>query len=58
MSLTGGNIAEGNVKAAFPTGGHTAVMVPVFAFGPGAEEFGGIMENTEVNAKMRKLLLD
>jgi alkaline phosphatase len=48
---------KGIVKAAFPTGDHTAVMVPVFSYGPGAEEFIGIMENTDSNAKMKKLLL-
>lgn len=58
MALTGGSMAEGSVKAAFPTNSHTAVMVPVFAFGPGAEEFGGIMDNTELNHKMKHLLFD
>jgi alkaline phosphatase len=57
MAITGGSIEEGVIKAAYPTGGHTAVMVPIFSYGPGAEEFIGIMENTEVHAKMKKLLL-
>ncbi len=56
MALTGGNMENGSVKADFPTGGHTAVMVPVFAYGPGAEEFSGIMENTDIHKKMVKLL--
>ncbi len=58
MALTGGSIENGVVKAAFPTGDHTAVMVPVFAYGPGAEEFGGIMENTDIFLKMKKLLIE
>ncbi len=57
MAITGGNMGKGVVQAAFPTGGHTAVMVPVFSYGPGAEEFIGIMENTDIHAKMKKLLL-
>jgi alkaline phosphatase len=57
MAITGGDMQNGIVKAAFPTGGHTAVMVPVFSYGPGAEEFIGIMENTDIHAKMKKLLL-
>jgi alkaline phosphatase len=57
MALTGGSIKDGMVKAAFPTGDHTSVMVPVFSYGPGAEEFIGIMENTDIHAKMKKLLL-
>ncbi len=57
MAITGGNMEKGVVEAAFPTGDHTAVMVPVFSYGPGAEEFIGIMENTDIHAKMKKLLL-
>ncbi len=41
---------------AFTTKGHTGVMVPVFAYGPGAHEFSGIQENTELFEKMMKLL--
>lgn len=35
---------------------HSSQMVPVFATGPGAEEFLGIYENTEIYHKMKKLL--
>lgn len=52
MSLTGGNIEKGEVNAKFTTGDHTGVMVPVFAFGPGSENFRGIYENTEIFNKM------
>ena len=57
MALTGGSITDGVVTTAFPTKDHTSVMVPVFAYGPGAQEFIGIMENTDIHAKMKKLLL-
>jgi alkaline phosphatase len=57
MALTGGDMSTGMVKADYPTTSHSAVMVPVFAYGPGAEEFMGIMENTDVHDKMKKLLL-
>jgi alkaline phosphatase len=57
MALTDGNVDAGIVKAAYPTGSHTGVMVPVFAYGPGAEEFIGIMDNTDLHKKMKKLLL-
>ena len=40
----------------FTTFDHTPVMVPVFAFGPGAEIFSGIYENTEIQKKICKLL--
>jgi len=35
---------------------HSSQMVPVFAYGPGAEEFTGIYDNTEIFAKMKELL--
>jgi alkaline phosphatase len=41
-----------HVEAAFTTKGHTGIMVPVFAFGPGAEQFQGIYPNTELFHKM------
>ena len=58
MALTDGNIETGALRAEYPTGSHTGVMVPVFAYGPGAEEFIGIMENTDLYVKMKKLLLN
>lgn len=39
----------------FSTTGHTAAMVPVFAYGPGAEQFGGVYENTEIFHKILAL---
>ena len=44
------------LEATFSTHGHSATMVPVFAFGPGSENFGGIYENTEIFHKMVLLL--
>lgn len=56
MAITGGDMASGKVRAAFSSGDHSAVMVPVFAYGPGAENFTGIMENTDIPKKIMKLL--
>ena len=42
LGINGGNFENGTVEGSFTTGKHTGVMVPVFAFGPGAEEFMGI----------------
>lgn len=39
----------------FTTKAHTGTLVPVFAFGPGAEEFMGIYENTSIFDKMKGL---
>ena len=52
FALTGGNMKAGMVQGAFSTGGHTGIMVPVFAYGPGAEEFRGIMENSVIGKKI------
>ena len=32
----------------FSTGSHSPLLVPLFAFGPGSENFSGIMENTDI----------
>lgn len=58
MVVLDGNYETGMVKGEFTTGGHTGQMVPLFAFGPGAAEFLGIMDNTDVHAKIKKLLID
>jgi len=39
----------------FATGGHSATLIPVFAYGPGASEFMGIYENTGLFHKMAAL---
>lgn len=41
---------------AFTTNGHTADMVPVFAYGPGAEAFSGIYDNTAIHYKIMQLM--
>ncbi|MCB8998834.1 MAG: alkaline phosphatase [Bacteroidales bacterium] len=56
ISITGGNEELHSVELTFSTKGHTGIMVPVYAFGPGAENFGGIYENTSIFDKMKKLL--
>lgn len=52
LALTEGGIAEGKVGGKFITKDHTAVMVPVFAYGPGAEAFMGVQLNTDLFGKM------
>ncbi|MBK9336444.1 MAG: alkaline phosphatase [Lewinellaceae bacterium] len=55
MALLRGADKE-SLKIKFTTDYHTPVMVPVFAYGPGAEMFGGIYDNTDIYFKMRELL--
>jgi alkaline phosphatase len=56
LSLVGGDMDSGMVLANFGTKGHTGIMVPIFAYGPGANEFTGIMDNTEIAKKIMALL--
>ncbi len=53
-----GRSKSGELSTAFTSKKHTADLIPVYAFGPGAEMFSGIYENTEIYYKMRKLLFD
>ncbi|RXG21229.1 alkaline phosphatase [Leeuwenhoekiella aequorea] len=39
----------------FSTGGHSATLIPVFAFGPGSENFKGIYQNNEIFHKIINL---
>jgi len=56
LAITGGNLKEGKVEGKFISTEHTATMVPVFAYGPGASTFQGIYPNTAIYFKMMKAL--
>jgi alkaline phosphatase len=56
LTLPKGNISKKEFSASFSTKDHSGVLVPVFAFGPGAENFTGFMENTSFKNKLIKLL--
>lgn len=44
------------LKLDFTTNHHTAAMIPVFAYGPGAQNFSGIYDNTMIYHKIKKAL--
>ncbi|MFT4522761.1 MAG: alkaline phosphatase [Bacteroidia bacterium] len=44
------------IEPKFSTGGHTSTLVPVFASGPGAKNFIGVYDNTEIFQKIQHLL--
>ncbi len=56
MTILKGNYETGMVEGEFTTGGHTGLMVPIMAFGPGAQGFTGIMDNTDVPKNIRKVM--
>lgn len=55
LALHDGSIQDRQVSAtAFTTGGHTASMVPIFAYGPSSADFSGILDN----ARVGQILID
>jgi alkaline phosphatase len=52
LTLTGGDYMQGMISGQFSTGDHTAVPVPVFAYGPRSYLFGGVYENTAIFRKI------
>lgn len=56
LTLVDGDLSTGKITGRYSTSGHTGLMVPVFAYGPGAEVFCGIDENTSFFNKFISLL--
>lgn len=56
LSLRSGKPAEGEMKGAFSSGGHTGIPVPLFAYGPGSQYFMGVQENSDVSTKIENLM--
>lgn len=54
LSLLDTNMAKGSLRGNFSTNDHTNIMVPVFAYGPGAENFMGVYQNNEIFHKILK----
>ncbi len=49
-------IVSSKLRIGWTTHDHTAGVVPVYAFGPGAEHFTGFMDNTDVAKTVMKLM--
>lgn len=56
MTVLGGDYKEGRVEVNFSTKNHSGTMVPVYAFGPGSENFSGFMDNTDICWKIKALM--
>ncbi|MCX2484730.1 alkaline phosphatase [Pedobacter sp. MR2016-24] len=54
LTLLEAAAAEGRIQGEFSTNDHTNIMVPVYAYGPWAEEFRGTYQNTEIFHKILK----
>jgi len=56
LTVSGGSLSGAELKIHFSSRGHTATPVPVYAFGPGAEQFSGVYDNTSIAKKIALLL--
>lgn len=52
LTLLGGDISKGYVDGNFSTHDHSAIMVPVFAYGPHSQDFRGVYQNTDIFNKI------
>lgn len=48
-------ILSHDVQALSSTGGHTGNMIPLFAYGNGAEQFNGVLDNTDIPKIVAKI---
>ena len=55
MAINSGSTVD-SLKISFSSGYHTADLIPVYAYGPGSELFGGFYENTAIYNKLRSVL--
>lgn len=56
LSLNAGDLKNKTLSTNYANGHHSGIMVPIYAYGPGAEQFTGTYKNTEVHAKIKALL--
>jgi alkaline phosphatase len=56
LAIVEGDYEEGRVTVRWATGDHSTQWLPLFAFGPGAERFTGVLDNTEVGQLIAQAL--
>jgi alkaline phosphatase len=56
LGVFDGDYDDGIAEVRWASNLHTAQWVPLFAFGPGAEHFSGVMDNTDIGVLIAKLL--
>ena len=56
LGVTDGDYEDGEAGVRWVCDMHTGQWVPLFAFGPGAEQFSGVMDNTDIGVLIAKLL--
>ena len=56
LAVVDGDYGEGRATVRWATGEHSSQWLPLFAFGPGAERFTGVLDNTEVGQLIAQVL--
>jgi len=56
LTLLKGSLDDRLVKVHFSTEGHNGIFVPVFAYGPQAERFVGMHENSEIGQIVKDII--
>jgi len=56
LAVVEGDYEEGRATVRWATGDHSSQWLPLFAFGPGAERFTGVLDNTEVGQLIAQAL--
>lgn len=56
LGIVDGEYSDGVAEVRWATDMHTAQWVPLFAFGPGAEHFNGVIDNTDMSILFANLL--
>ena len=56
LAIWNGKPSEGKVEGVHISKGHTAIPVPIFSYGPHAQDFMGVQGNEQVAQKILKLL--
>lgn len=52
------NLSEQGVEYRWTTDGHSGIMVPVYLYGAGSELINGVMENSELGAKLMAIVAE
>ena len=54
LTLVGGDNQTGSITACYFTDDHTPIAVPVFAYGPQAQRFIGVQQNTDICHRIKE----
>lgn len=56
VALRGGDPEKGFIRTAFASTGHTAITVPIYAYGPQSQQFRCFLENSDVSNLIVEIL--